>query len=215
MPPERRSREDRAPAFPWALAAIGAALLAGYGVELAIAEGEGSGELASFVQAWGLVPREALHGRLAPLATSLLLHADAFHLLANVAFLVAFGVALEPVLGPGRFAALFVGCGLVGGALHVLTAPDSFVPTLGASGAVSGVLGAWWRLRRRAAAQPWAFGATAALGLLGLWLGVQIGAVWAGGADDVGWGHLGGFAAGWVIAPWLAPAPPEVRARTG
>jgi membrane associated rhomboid family serine protease len=215
MPPERRPRDDRASAFPWALAAIGAALLAGYGVELAVAEGEGGGELAAFVQAWGLVPREAIHGRVAPLVTSIFLHADAFHLLANVAFLVAFGVALEPVVGAGRFAALFVGCGLAAGAVHVATAPDSFVATIGASGAVSGVLGAWWRLRERAIAHPGALGATPSVVLLGLWLAVQIGAVAVGAAEDAGWGHLGGFAAGLAAGPWLARAPTGVRTRTG
>lgn len=215
MPPERRPRDDRASAMPWALVAIGAALLAGYGVEIAVAQGEGSGELATFVQAWGLVPREALHGRVVPFVTSIFLHADAFHLLANVVFLALFGVALEPVLGPGRFAALFLGSGLAAGAVHVAAAPDSFVATIGASGAVSGVLGAWWRLRERTSARPGSLAAIPGLVLLGLWLGVQVGGVALGATQDAGWGHLGGFAAGLAAGPWLAPATAGVRARTG
>jgi membrane associated rhomboid family serine protease len=138
-PPERG-------AVPIALAGLGAALLAGYGVELWIALRSGPAELESFLHAFGLVPREVLGGRVGTLVTAIFLHADPVHLLANLAFLGAFGAELEARVGARRFVALFLGCGLAAGAVHVAAAPSSFVPTVGASGAVSGVLGAWWRL---------------------------------------------------------------------
>jgi len=205
--------------FPWALVLLAAALLVGYGVELAIALGDGAAELESFLHAYGLVPREVLGGRVGTLATAMFLHADPFHLLSNVAFLVAFGLELEPRIGARRFALLFLGCGVAAGVLHVATSPHAFVPTVGASGAVSGVLGAWWRLPRPPAAAsppgaadapPRVLGRLLGPVLLGLWLAAQVAAGLAGSAGEAGWAHLGGFAAGVAAAPRLA----GVRART-
>ena len=218
MPAERRapdaarSRDVSAARAPVALALLGGGLLAGYAVELSIALREGPAELESFLHAFGIVPREVLAGRVGTLGTSIFLHADAFHLLSNVVFLVAFGWELEPRAGPRRFAALFLGCGLVAGLLHVATAPASFVPTVGASGAVSGVLGAWWRLRRDGGAHPRALGRLPGLVLLGLWVAAQVAAALDGGSGQAGFAHLGGFVAGLAAAPRLLP--PTVSART-
>ncbi|HKJ24314.1 MAG TPA: rhomboid family intramembrane serine protease [Myxococcota bacterium] len=203
-------------AAPVALALLGAALVTGYGVELTIGLRGGSAELESFLHAFGLVPREVLGGRVHPLLTAIFLHADPIHLLANLAFLVAFGAELEARVGARRFAAAFVGFGLVGGLIHVAAAPSSFVPTVGASGAVSGVLGAWWRLCAGDGAATRPRGRAPAFVLLALWVGAQAAVGLGGGPGGAGWAHLGGFAAGLVAAPWLAtPARPgAVRART-
>ena len=204
MPPAPGGRAAAAPQ-PVATIALCAALLAGYAVELAVALRSGPAELESLLHAFGLVPREARAGRLIPLVTAMFLHAGPFHLLANLAFLVAFGLEVERRTGAARFAALFLGCGLLAGALHVAMAPGSFVPTVGASGAVSGVLGGWWRVARRAAHPP-GLGRVPALALLVLWLGAQLAAGLAEGpgAGEAGWAHLGGFVAGLLAGPWLA-----------
>jgi membrane associated rhomboid family serine protease len=199
-PPERG-------AAPIALAMVGAALLAGYGGELSISLRAGPAELESFLHAFGLVPRELLAGRVHPLVTAIFLHADPAHLLANLAFPVAFGAELESRIGARRFAALFLGCGLAAGMVHVAAAPSSFVPTVGASGAVSGVLGAWWRRcagDRAGAPGARLGGRTSARVLLGLWLGAQGAAGLAGGPAAAGWAHLAGFAAGLAAAPGRA-----------
>jgi membrane associated rhomboid family serine protease len=191
---------------PVAAVALCAVLLAVYAGELALSWREGPAELDALLYRFGLVPREVLRGRLFTPATALFLHAGPLHLLANLAFLAGLGQAVEPVLGAPRFLALF---GLAGGAaaaVHVAAAPGSFVPALGASGAVSGVLGAWWRLRDRPGAAPPRLGRPAALALLGLWLAAQLQAGLSSGAAPAGWAHLGGFAAGLLLAPRLLPS---------
>jgi len=202
-PPAPRARP------PIALAALGAGLLLGYGLELSVTLRSGPAELESFLHAFGLVPREVLAGRVFTLATAIFLHADSFHLLSNLVFLGAFGFELEPRVGAPRFAGLFLGCGLVAGLIHVATSPASFLPTVGASGAVSGVLGAWWRMRHDRGPLPRLLGRIPALVLLALWIGAQVAAGLSGGAGEAGWAHLGGFAAGLAVAPRLRRVSPR------
>jgi membrane associated rhomboid family serine protease len=89
---------------------------------------------------WSLVPADA--GWLNFL-TSMFLHGGMDHLLGNMAFLFLFGFALERALGTVNYAALYLLGGLAGGALHVVVQADSFVPTIGASGAVSALMGGY------------------------------------------------------------------------
>lgn len=76
------------------------------------------------------------------LLTSLFLHADLFHLAGNLLFLSVFGPRVEDALGRGCFLALYLTAGVVGTLAMVVAMPDSLTPTLGASGAVAGVMGA-------------------------------------------------------------------------
>jgi membrane associated rhomboid family serine protease len=87
--------------------------------------------------------------KLTPL-TSMFLHGSWGHLLGNGLFLWVFGNNIEDSMGPGRFLAFYVICGLAAAAAHVLVDPASPVPTVGASGAISGVLGAYLVLYPRA-----------------------------------------------------------------
>jgi membrane associated rhomboid family serine protease len=87
--------------------------------------------------------------RLTPL-TSMFLHGSWSHLLGNGLFLWVFGNNIEDSMGPGRFVVFYILCGLVAAAAHVFIAPASPVPTVGASGAISGVLGAYLVLYPRA-----------------------------------------------------------------
>ncbi len=80
--------------------------------------------------------------RLTPL-TSMFLHGSWGHLLGNGLFLWVFGNNIEDSMGPGRFLVFYLVCGLVAAAAHVFIDPASPVPTVGASGAISGVLGAY------------------------------------------------------------------------
>jgi membrane associated rhomboid family serine protease len=135
------------------------------------------------------------------LLTCMFLHGGFTHLADNMLFLAVFGRHVEACLRPGLFLAAYLFCGIVGGLAHVLHTPDSVLPCLGASGAISGVLGAYLFLRP--------FGWVSVLGktlrlpafvVLGLWVLLQVLAV-ALGAESMGiyvgfWAHLGGFAAG-------------------
>jgi membrane associated rhomboid family serine protease len=80
--------------------------------------------------------------RLTPL-TSMFLHGSWGHLLGNGLFLWVFGNNIEDSMGPGRFLVFYILCGLVAAGAHILVDPASPVPTVGASGAISGVLGAY------------------------------------------------------------------------
>ena len=75
--------------------------------------------------------------------TSMFLHGSWGHIIGNLWFFWVFGNNIEDSMGPGRFLVFYILCGLLAAAAHVLTAGTSPVPTVGASGAISGVLGAY------------------------------------------------------------------------
>jgi len=77
---------------------------------------------------------------------SLFMHGSWAHLLGNCLFLWVFGNNIEDVMGRGRFLAFYLICGLAAAAAHVFVAPASPIPTVGASGAISGVMGAYLML---------------------------------------------------------------------
>ena len=82
--------------------------------------------------------------------SSMFLHGGLLHLLGNLWTLWIFGDNVEDRLGHGRFLAFYLVCGLAAGATHVWFSPGSEVPTIGASGAISGVMGAYLFLFPRA-----------------------------------------------------------------
>ena len=98
--------------------------------------------LTGFVETWGIVPDE-ISGHLYALLTSMFLHGGWLHLLGNMLFLWVFGRNVEDLIGSGRFAGFYLGCGLVAGIVQVIASPYSRVPTIGASGAIAGVMGAY------------------------------------------------------------------------
>src|SRR5687768_8794068 len=129
-------------------------------------------ELAASVCNLGLVPAELMHTRpfgfgvplgqglmcvvdddainwLTPL-TSMFLHGSWGHILGNALFFWVFGNNIEDSMGPGRFLLFYLLCGLVAVAVHVAMEPGSPVPTVGASGAISGIMGAYLVLYPRA-----------------------------------------------------------------
>jgi membrane associated rhomboid family serine protease len=106
------------------------------------------GELFAF--RYGVVPyflTEDFHAAsLSTPFTSMFLHGGAVHLLTNMWFLYLFGDNVEDALGKLRFLAFYVACGLAAAAAQVFVESDSRIPMIGASGAISGVLGAYLRL---------------------------------------------------------------------
>ena len=96
--------------------------------------------LDQFVNNWGIVPDD-LH--VVSLLTSMFLHGGWLHLLGNMLFLWVFGRNTEDLIGGGRFLVFYLLCGLVAGVVQVIANPYARVPTIGASGAIAGVMGAY------------------------------------------------------------------------
>lgn len=150
------------------------------------------------------------------------LHGGLMHILGNMWFLWVFGDNVEERLGRGRFFALYMLSGFVSLAAQVVSAPDFGMPMIGASGAVSGVLGAYVMLYPRAQVLTllpigWLFLTVVwpAFAFLGVWFGLQVlqGMLAPAGMGGVAWwAHAGGFVVGALLArPLALPARPAIR----
>jgi membrane associated rhomboid family serine protease len=96
----------------------------------------------AFVLQFALVPNEIVHGQnLFTLLTSMFLHSGFLHIASNMLYLWVFGPTLEDILGPLRFTIFYLICGLLANVAQIAIDPSSTVPSLGASGAIAGVLG--------------------------------------------------------------------------
>ena len=151
----------------------------------------------------------------ATLFTSMFLHGGLMHLIGNMLYLWVFGDNVEDSMGHPRFVAFYLLCGLIAGLAHFAAVPASDVPTIGASGAVSGVLGAYLILhpRARVLIPIWFIPIyLPAYLLLVVWIGFQIFSASVGGASGGGvawWAHIGGFVAGAIlIVPFRYKAVP-------
>jgi membrane associated rhomboid family serine protease len=94
----------------------------------------------AFVATYGLVPE---HFSFANLITSTFLHGGWMHLLGNMWFLWIFGDNIEDILGHGKYLLFYLGCGVAAGLTQALLTTDPRIPTVGASGAIAGVMGAY------------------------------------------------------------------------
>ncbi len=165
---------------------------------------------------------------LAPFLTSMFLHGGWMHLIGNMWFLWIFGDNVEDRVGHMRFVLLYLCCGFAGSLAHMLSSPASSVPTVGASGAIAGVLGAYLITYPRAKVLtliPIFFFITtveipAFLFLFG-WFAYQFffGVVSLGPEGQMGGGvawfaHIGGFLAGVPLMLWARSGRPA-RASTG
>lgn len=172
-------------------------------------------ELQQFVLAYGAVPALLAHDFLAlpgfpvhwlALFSSMFLHGGVMHLLGNMLYLWIFGNNVEDYLGHGKFLLFYLLCGLTAALAHAVTDLTSAIPMIGASGAISGLLGAYLILypRARVVVLIWffffiRFVRVPAFLVLGLWFVMQIpGAL--GNADGIAWfAHIGGFVFGLLL----------------
>ncbi len=142
--------------------------------------------------------------------SSMFMHGDIMHLFGNMLFLFIFGDNLENLLGHIRFALFFLVCGLAASFAQIAADPDSIIPMLGASGAISGVLGGYILLfpQRRVRAIIFNFLTTVpAFVALGIWIGYQLllGAMTSEGTGGVAYAaHIGGFFAGLALVKVFA-----------
>ena len=179
--------------------------------------------LQSFIQAWGVVPREYSAGQDLPpgiplpfwstLVTSMFLHGGWMHLGGNMLYLWIFGDNLEKVMGAARFIVFYLVCGLAASFAHIVFGPGSNIPAVGASGAISGVLGGYLLLFPQNRIRVLTRGGMAhvpAIVVLGLWIVIQfingIGSMATtsetGGVAYMA--HIGGFVAGLLLVKLMA-----------
>ncbi len=185
-------------------------------------------ELGQFFFKWGVVPQEVSSGEqltgpicegvpllqksiYLSLITSMFLHGGILHIAGNMLFLWVFGNNIEDVLGKIRFIIFYLLTGLLASLAHVFANVDSVVPTIGASGAVAGLLGAYLVLFPRAKVHvivpiPYLIFILGrmrvpAVVVLGLWFASQffIGQGQQSGGGVAWVAHVGGFIAGAIL----------------
>jgi membrane associated rhomboid family serine protease len=161
----------------------------------------------------------------AHIITHMFLHGSWMHLIGNMWFLWLFGDNVEDAMTRPRFLLFYLICGLAAAGLQVFFDPSSGIPMVGASGAISGVMGGYLVLFPRVRVftlVPFVFFFTVALpawAMLLYWIGLQlvggIGAIGAEGGGVAFWAHVGGFATGIVLVRLFARRnrTPPLRAR--
>jgi membrane associated rhomboid family serine protease len=182
----------------------------------------GSPALTGLVYSFGLVPDGFWSDsplRWVTLITSTFLHGSWFHLISNMLALYIFGDNVEDRLGHARYLIFYMLGGLVSGTAHVLAYPASQVPTVGASGAIATLLGAYLVLYPRARVITfipilffWRLVNIPAPIYLGLWFLMQLfngtlalAASTFQGGGVAWWAHIGGFVAGLALVKLFEP----------
>jgi membrane associated rhomboid family serine protease len=213
------NQAGRTPLVTWAL--IGLNALAFF---LELSQGS-ERALQTFVTAWGVVPREYSTGQDLPpgiplpfwstLVTSMFLHGGWAHLGGNMLYLWIFGDNLERLMGHARYAVFYLVTGIAAGLAHIVFNSGSTIPSVGASGAISGILGGYMLLFPRNRVRVLTRGGVAhvpAFVMLGLWIVIQflsgVGSM-ARTEQTEGGGvaymaHIGGFVAGLVLVKLFA-----------
>ncbi len=169
-----------------------------------------------FFDTWAMIPAEVSRGgALHTVVTSMFLHGGWMHLAGNMLFLWIYGDNVEDEMGHAPFLLFYLAAGATAGVIHILSAPWSTVPTVGASGAIAGVMGGYLLMFPKARVDILIFFVVfiriipiPAWIVLAVWFGMQfVGGI---GADPNGggvayWAHAGGFVAGLILTlpVWL------------
>ncbi|OGI41929.1 MAG: rhomboid family intramembrane serine protease [Candidatus Muproteobacteria bacterium RBG_16_64_11] len=145
------------------------------------------------------------------LVTSMFLHGGWMHLIGNMLYLWIFGNNVEDAMGHGRFLVFYLLCGGGAALTQAFAAPDSTIPMIGASGAISGILGAYLLLYPHARVLVLLplgvftrLVRLPALAVLGFWFVLQVvnSLLVTTGGGGIAWGaHIGGFVAGLALIP--------------
>ncbi len=192
-----------------------------------------------FIYQYGAIPAVVLGEKSLPhavvaipssltLFTSMFLHGGWMHLIGNMWYLWIFGDNIEEAMGRARYIIFYLLAGLAASVSQILSNVGSVLPSIGASGAIAGVLGAYVLLYPRARVETLIF-----LGIfirivsipagfvLGFWFMLQLLSGSMSGGQDAGgvafWAHIGGFVAGMLLVPFFKRAdvrlfsPPRSR----
>ena len=161
-------------------------------------------------ESYALIPYELIQHPVSSyptLYTSMFLHAGIGHLGGNMLYLWIFGNNIEDILGKFRFILFYFVCGTIAALGHIATDINSQIPMVGASGAISGILGAYLILFPFARIKTfiflgifWTIARIPAIVLLLIWIGLQIWNSVATGTGGTAWfAHIGGFIAGVLL----------------
>jgi membrane associated rhomboid family serine protease len=186
--------------------------------ELSLGEG-----VEQFVLYFGLVPAAF---SFVTLFTSMFVHGGFLHVAGNMLYLWIFGDNVEDRMGHGRFLVFYLLCGVAAALAQTITNPDSIVPMVGASGAIAGVMGAYFVLYPRSRILTllpiflfWQLIEVPAIFFLGFWFLMQflsgVGSIVAATAHEPAggvafWAHVAGFVAG-ISAVWIFRRPERQR----
>lgn len=182
----------------------------------------GLGDYEKSILTYGLIPFRVMRSfdaeAISDLITSMFLHGSLIHLVGNMLYLWIFGDNVEDALGHAQYLLFYLIGGLLASAAHILTNPTSMLPTIGASGAIAAVLGAYLVLYPASQVRtliPLGFFVRITLLpafiVLGLWFVFQLfeGLLSIGSNADVGgvafWAHIGGFVVGAFLAKQMMP----------
>ena len=178
------------------------------------------------VYAFGLIPARLVHGAVLPpqlewapawatVFTSMFLHGGWLHLGGNLLYLWIFGDNVEDALGRGRFVAFYLLCGVGAALVQTVSETTSVIPMIGASGAISGVLGAYMRLYPHARVRVlvplfivfYTIRVPAWM-VLGLWFLFQLASstmIQSGQGGVAFFAHIGGFLSGLILVGLMLP----------
>jgi membrane associated rhomboid family serine protease len=221
---------------PLVTLALVIACFVGFAWELGLLASGGDTVLEDFLSTWGVVPADLtaawakgdfLSQETATLVTSQFLHAGWFHLLGNMLYLWIFGNNVEDRLGRVGFLLFYLAGGVLAGLSQVAIDPTSTIPTIGASGAIAAVLGAYFVFFPRARVTSLVFLGffyqlidVPAVIVLGFWFVLQVidglaslGMTEAGGVAV--FAHIGGFVAGALVARVIVGARGRRRGSLG
>lgn len=167
------------------------------------------------LMAYGTTPYEIWHNVDTPpliphhvyltFLTSLFLHGGILHLLSNMLYLWIFGIGIEDRMGHVRFIFFYLICGIASTFVHIIFNHDSTVPTIGASGAVSGVLGSYLIIFPKARIKTFVLVRILRIPsfvFVSIWIVLQLWNVVFKPEIDTNiawWAHIGGFLAGFVF----------------
>lgn len=204
--------------------------IAGYIWELSLGV-----QMRAALNAFGFVPASYFAQRLLEpgdlgfppaltMLTSMFLHGGILHLAGNMLYLWIFGNNVEDAVGHSRFLLFYLLCGVVAALTMAYIDPASRVPMVGASGAISGVLAAYVLFFPRARVRVivplgiilYPFALTA-IWVIGFWFVLQLGSAWLTASGQPGtawWAHIGGFAAGLLLAPILKPSAVRISSQS-
>ncbi|RLD11668.1 MAG: rhomboid family intramembrane serine protease [Chloroflexota bacterium] len=174
----------------------------------------------AFVYQFALIPSQITShlsiGNMTDIFTSMFMHAGLAHIFGNMLYLWIFGDNVEDSMGKGKFIIFYLLGGTIASLVHIITNPSSMIPTVGASGAIAAVLGAYLVLypqQRIVTLIPLGFymrmTMLPASLVLGAWFLLQFfqGVLSLGGPDVGGvafWAHIGGFMSGVILAKIFA-----------
>ncbi len=228
MIPVRDDPGEPRRSFPWVMLTILLVNLVAFVFELGVGD---TGSLDNLFLSAGVVPVEFTRGQVVgpppplgvpwtTLITSMFLHGGFLHIASNMLYLFIFGDNVEDRLGHLRFLVFYFLCGIAAGLTHIAVNASSDVPSIGASGAIAGVLAAYLRLFPHARVRTLIFVGPivlvpriAAAFLIIFWFATQFftGITSLGATTDqtsggvAVWAHIGGFIAGLILVQIMRP----------